>query len=82
MLIFSLRKGTVAAAKEALEVSEQGTVASAFTCRCTELCNAVISVVLGHAAPKNQKRGENMFCCCCLLQRSFSSGCQLPPLVR
>lgn len=40
-------------------MSDQGAVASASTCSCTELCNAVISVVLGHGAPK-MKRGERI----------------------
>lgn len=58
MLTFSLRKQLLQP-KEALEVPDQGTVAGAFTYSCTELCNAVISDVLGHGAPKI-KRGERI----------------------
>lgn len=71
MLTFSLRKQLLQP-REVLEVSDQGTVASAFACSGTELCSAVISLFLGHGAPKI-KRGERICLVVALLQRSFSS---------
>lgn len=76
MLTFSLRKQLLQP-REVLEVSDQGTVASAFACSGTELCSAVISLFLGHGAPKI-KRGENLSCSCFVAKITQ----QLPPLVR